>query len=312
MSLLSLTLSLPSAVSAQEWKGRLEFRGRVLDDASAPIKNAIVTMRMAGMAEGPKEAKTNGKGEFRIKDLKEGDWTLEAKADKFAVRTMRVTVAAGAAPTDVKLINFENLQESIQKANQLFQSGDMPAARAEYEGMLKAQPDLTELHRMIAYTYGKEGNHAKALEHIDLLLEAERTGSTSGIMQTQASPAEAKNQLLVLALDSATRIGREDKIQAYLSELNDSALADPAELVNIAIYYINKEKYTEAVALLDRTQTAFPESPLHLFYRGILKLRQQQMPEAKGEFEKFVAQASSMPAYAGQVKQAEDYISKIK
>ncbi|MFN8058728.1 MAG: tetratricopeptide repeat protein [Vicinamibacterales bacterium] len=314
LAALALTLTLPLAVAAQDWKGPGIFKGRVVDDAGAPIKNAVVTMRMGSLKDGPKESKTNGKGEFEVKNLKTGDWTIEAKAEKFAIRKMRVNVGATATatPIDVKLINFEALQGQIAKANELFQANKNAEARAEYEQMLAKSPELTELHRMIAYTYGKEGNHAKALEHIEKMLDAEREGNTSGLMQMNISPAEAKNQLLILALDSATKINNEEKITQYLKEIDDTALIDPAELVNVAIWFMNRDKYPEAVALLDRTQKAFPDSPLHLFYRGMAMLRQKDTAAAKGHFEQFVSQAQSLPAYAAQVKQAQDYISKIK
>lgn len=296
---------------AQEWKGKSELRGVVVDETGAPVKDAQVTLRMGSFTEGPKAAKTNGKGEFRVNNLKDGQWSVEVGANNYAVRRMRVDVT-GKSMLDVKLVNFASLQSSITAGNEFFNQKQYAQARAEFEKILTAQPELTDLHRNIAYTYSMEKNHAKTIEHIDKLFEAERTGNTSGLMQLSVSPAEAKNELVLMGIESSVGMKNYDKMNAYLKDLDDAVLGEPAPLLNVAIGLINAEKYDNALEILDRTAKSFADSPLPHFYKGLAKLRAEKNAEAKPDLEKFVQMASSAPEYANQVKQAQDLLGKIK
>lgn len=301
--------SLPAM--AQEWKGKSELRGVVLDETGAPVKDAVVTLRMGSFADGPKAAKTNGKGEFRINNLKDGQWSVEVGANNYAVRRMRVDVT-GKSNLDVKLVNFASLQSTITAGNDFFNQKQYAQARGEFEKILQAQPELTDLHRNIAYTYSMEKNNAKTIEHIDILFEAERTGNTSGLMQLPVSPAEAKNELLLMGVESSLALKNYDKMNAYLKELDDTVLGEPAPLLNVAIGLINNDKFDAAIEILDRSSKSFPDSPLPHFYKGLAKLRAEKNAEAKPDLEKFVQMASAAPEYANQVKQAQDLIAKIQ
>lgn len=311
VSVLAFLAFAPLQALAQEWKGKSELRGVVVDDQGAPVKDAQVTMRMGSFTEGPKAAKTNGKGEFRVNNLKDGQWTVEVGAANYAVRRMRVDVT-GKSTMDVKLVAFASLQSSITAGNDFFNQKQYAQARGEFEKILTAQPELTDLHRNIAITYSMEKNHAKTLEHIEKLLEAERTGNTSGLMQLPVSPAEAKNELLLMAVESSQALKNWDRMNGYLKEIDDTVLGEPAPLLNVAIGLINAERYDNSIEILDRASKSFATSPLPHFYKGLAKLRAEKNAEAKPDLEKFVQMASSAPEYANQVKQAQDLIAKIK
>lgn len=301
---------LPAATAAQDaWKGKAELRGKVLDEQGKGIKDAIVRIRHKESNTGPKDAKTNGSGEFRIKDLKAGDWSVEIAKEEFAVRRMSLPLADTGGDIEVKLTNAAALQGFITTGNDLFQKGDFAGARAEFEKLLAASPELTDIHRNIAYTYGREGNHAKALEHIDLLLDFEKKGETSGLGVTNASPAEMRNQLLLLAIESATKVGNTAKVKEYLGEVDDAALGEPELLINVAIGMLNKDQPEEALPIIERTASSFPSSPLPFFYRALTKLRMKENDAAKVDLEKFVTMA---PPDLPQMKQAQEILSKLK
>jgi hypothetical protein len=304
-----IAASLPAM--AQDWKGKSELRGVIVDDGGAPVKDAQVSLRLGSNTDGPKAAKTNGKGEFRISNLKDGQWSVEVGAPNFAVRRMRVDVT-GKASLDVKLVAFASLQSTITAGNDFFNQKQYAQARGEFEKILVAQPELTDLHRNIAYTYSMEKNHAKTIEHIDKLIDAEKSGNTSGLMQLPVSPAEAKNELMLMGVESSLGLKNYDKMNGYLKELDDTVLGEPAALLNIAIGLINNDKYDLAIEILDRTAKSFADSPLPHFYRGLAKLRAEKNAEAKPDLEKFVQMASAAPEFANQVKQAQDLIAKIK
>lgn len=311
MSVLAFLVAASLPAMAQDWKGKSELRGVIVDDAGAPVKDAQVTLRLGSNTDGPKAAKSNGKGEFRINNLKDGQWSVEVGAANFAVRRMRVDVA-GKSSLDVKLVAFASLQSTITAGNDFFNQKQYAQARGEFEKILVAQPELTDLHRNIAYTYSMEKNHAKTLEHIDKLFEAEKSGNTSGLMQLPVSPAEAKNELLLMGVESSLGLKNYDKMNAYLKELDDTVLGEPAALLNVAIGLINNDKYDLSIEILDRTAKSFADSPLPHFYKGLAKLRAEKNAEAKPDLEKFVQMASAAPEYANQVKQAQDLIAKIK
>ena len=307
---VALVAGAPLAVAAQDWKGKAQIKGTVVDEQGKAIKDAVIRAVMAGANDGPKEQKSNGKGEFTVKDLKAGAWSLEVVAPKFAGRRLKVDLTEPMATVSVKLTNIEAFQGAIDSGNSLFKEGKTPEARAEFMKVLEASPELSDVHRLIAYTYGRENKFPDAMKHIDLWLDAEKNGGNI-TAPPNVSIAQLRNDMLMLGADAALKANDYTKMNAYLGDVDDAALGEPAPLLNVAIGLINKDKSDEAAAILNRAQKSYPNSPLPFFYRGILNLRMKNNDAAKPELQKFVQMAGSNPEFANQVKQAQDYLAKL-
>jgi tetratricopeptide (TPR) repeat protein len=275
-----------------EWKGKGRISGKVLDDQGKPLEGAIVMMRLPDVMSGP-NIKTNKKGDFEARDIKAGEWTIRVQADTFLTHEMNVSLAekGKVEKLEVRLEKDETAQ-LLEKGDELFKAGQFAAARAEYEKVLAARPDLPAIHNAIAYTYGREGNHAKALEHMDIALESE--------------PGTA--QTLQLAAASAIELKQPDRAVGYVDKIPDADLT-PDLLDNVAINMLNKQFNAQAVTVLDRSITRFPDGPMAYFLRGLGRLRMQNIEGGKADLQKYLEVA---PPDAAQVQQAKDILGKIK
>ena len=275
-----------------ELKGKAELSGKVTDDKGKGVGDAKVTLVMTEVGKGF-SISTKGNGSFKAKDIKPGEYKVQIESPNFIVVRQTVTVAeAKNPPLDVQL-KRDNSPELVAKAEALYQAGQLTEARTEYLKVLEAHPELTNINRAIAFTYGKEGKHAEALKYLDAALAA--------------NPDDLL--LLQLAAASATQINDFPRAMGYLDKIDVATLIDEDPLVNAAINFINKQHSAEAIAVLDKAVTRFPDLPNAYFYRGFAKLQSHKNPEGKADLEKFVSMA---PPEAPQLAQAKDLLSKIK
>lgn len=285
--------------TAPAWQGKGRISGTVLDENGKGVKDLIVLLRHAELMSGP-NVKTNGKGEFDVKNLKPGGWLVRVQPDGYLISQAEVTVPENGRIENVELKlevdrtdeQMAELQSQLAEADDFFKQGQFAEARAEYEKVLAARPDVTALHRSIAYTYGREGNHAMALEHFDKALEGDPTNL----------------EMLQLAAASAIEVKEPDRALGYLDKIAAGQILDPDILNNFAINMINKAFNPQAIKLLDRVVTEYPTAAMPLFLRGMAKLRMSNNDGGKADLEKFVELA---PPELPQLQQAKDILAKI-
>ncbi len=282
------------------WKGKSRVQGKVVDEQGKPVEGAIVMLRLAEEMTGP-NIKTNKKGEFSVKDIKGGAWTVRVQAEGFAINQFDISVPEKGKADDLEVKmavdhtaeQMKELQGILAKGDDLFKAGKYAEARAEYEKVLAARPDVLAIHRSIAYTYGREGNHAKALEHLDIALQEEPNNL----------------EVLQLAAASALELAQPDRALAYIAKIDDSALMDPDLLVNVSITMLQKNFNPAAVTVLDRVVARFPTAPLPYYLRGMARVRTKNEAGAKEDLQKFIEIA---PPDSPQVEQAKKILDSLK
>ena len=204
-----------------------------------------------------------------------------------------VTVADKKNPPLQVCLRRDSSPELLTYADALFKEGKNAEARAEYMKVLEVHPSLNGINRAIAFTYGREGNHAKALEFLDLAL----AGNPNDTM------------LLQLAASSAMQVNDFPRAVGYLSKIDEATLDDPAPLADAAVNLINKRHSAEAIAVLDRVITRFPAAADPYFYRGFAKLQAAKNDEGKADLEKYISLA---PPDAPQVAKAKELLASVK
>jgi Flp pilus assembly protein TadD len=283
----------------QAYKGKGRITGKVLDENGQGVKDMIVLLRHAELMVGP-NVKTNGKGEFDVKNLKGGEWLVRVQPDGYLISQLTIVVPddGKAEPVELKLEvdRTEELMAALEgqlaAGDDLFKQGQFAAARAEYEKVLAARPDVTAVHRSIAYTYGREGNHEKALEHFDQALVGD----------------DVNLEMLQLAAASSIEVKQPDRALGYLDRIAAGQLMDAEVFNNFAISMINKAFNPQAIKLLDRVVDEYPTAAMPLFLRGMAKLRMSNNVGGKADLEKFVELA---PPDSPQLQQAKDILGKI-
>lgn len=274
------------------WKGKADVSGKVFDENGKGIDQAKVTMVHSELKAGF-FAMTKKNGEFEAKDIKAGEWKAMAEAPSYlrVVQTIQVTEQKNP-PIEFRLA-VDHTPELIAKGDELFQAGKFAEARAEYIKVLEAHPEATDANRAIAFTYGRERNHAEALKYLDLALAAKPDDTT----------------LLQLAAASAMEVNDFARAMGYLAKIDAAAVTEPAVLVNPAVNLLTKRQAAHAAVILDRAITRFPDAPEAYFYRALIRLQAQDNAAAKADLEKFVALA---PPDAPQITQAKELLSKLK
>lgn len=291
----------PTFAQDQEWKGPAKLSGKVVDAQGKGIKTAFVKLRLGSTGTGPLDIKVKSSGEFEAKGLAAGEWKIEAQAVNYLVVrvSVQLTEQGNAQPVQLTLVAFaeppltKEQQQTLDQADGLLKAGKFAEARAGYEQVLTARPDVVLINRSIAFTYGSEGNNAAALKYLDKVLEK--------------TPGDA--DMLQAAISAATDLGDLNRAMVYVSRLNFAQVTEPNLLVNVSISMMNKQQPEDALKLLGTIMQNFPQYPLGYFYSGLARLRMQNIPEGRADLEKFVSIA---PPETPQVKQAQDLLSKIK
>ena len=297
LAALTVAATLSADVFAQS-KGNLKITGKVLDAAGQPVADAQVRAAKKGEAQ-PQvlSAKTNDKGEYSINNVAAGEWVLEAAKEGVGTIEVSTTLTDANKTTtlDITIKKAEpkpDANAEHQRALKLAQSGKIAEARQVYEDLLKVYPELHQLHAMMGNLYAAEGNTAKALEHLNIALAKEPTNV----------------DWLVLKADVMMETKDQAGAEKILEGIDITQVKEARAFINLAINQINAGKHAEAIELLTKLHTQFPNDHSILYYRGRAYVAATKLPEAKADFEKFVAAA---PADSPQVADAKKLLEQL-
>jgi tetratricopeptide (TPR) repeat protein len=274
------------------WRGDAQISGKVIDETGKGVPEARVAFIFVSANDGF-FATTKKNGEFSVKDIKGGEWRLQAEAPNFITVRQPLTVSDSKNPPLVLTLKRDNSPELLTKAEALFKAGQNAEARTEYLTVLAAHPELTAINRAIAFTYGREKNHVEALKYLDLAIAS--------------NPNDAI--LLQLAAASAIQLSDYPRAMGYLAKIDDAMLSEPSMLSDAAVALVNKQRAAEAIQLLDRAVARFPNDPDAYFYRGFAKMQANKNADAKPDLEKYIAIA---PPAAPMVAKAKELLATIK
>jgi len=279
--IFTVTVLLTSAAAAQS-RGNATLSGKIVDEQGQPVADAVVEAVMVGETERV-SAKSDKKGEWRIRNLAEGQWRLEVGKEGLErnhqvieirsskVPPVNVTLARQAAPADPTV----EINKGVAEAAELAQGGKIAEARKIYEDLLVKFPSVYQIHGLIARTYAVENQPAKALEHLNIALEKE--------------PANV--DLKILQADLMMEAGDKAGGKAILEAIDLAQVKDPYPFINAAIVTINEGKGDEAVASLTKLLAQFPTVNDIYYYRGRAYVVAKKYDEARADLEKFVSLA---------------------
>lgn len=304
VAVLACVLVLGAATAAQD-RGKAKAQGKVVSDQGQPLQDVIVAAVKEGFDKPFQQTKTNNKGEWKIENLASGKWKfffggkpdLEEKSVDAAVGDGGTTavpdVTLGKPMDHNAFINGE-----LQRAAQLMQTRQPAEARKVYESILAKYPDVQaqfrgQLHGAIAQTYGAENQSGPALEQLKKALELD--------------PQNAEIQIVYGEM--LLQAGQKAEGEKILLDADMTKVKDPFPYMNIVISKINEQKADEALALIGKLMTQFPNESSLYYYRGRANLASKKLPEAKADLEKFVAGAA---ADARELPDAKKILEQLK
>jgi tetratricopeptide (TPR) repeat protein len=278
-------VALGPPAGAQDWRagtGRLE--GKVTDAQGQPVASAVVKLELPG--RGGTELRTDGKGRWAILGLAGGEWTVELSAPGFTPRRLTVTVSElsrrpaletrlepAAGPSPEVLV-------ALEKAEASYREGRYAEARREYETLLALRPDLAaRIQQQIGFSYVHEKDPARALDHLQLALDAEPDNV----------PVRAA------AVQAAFEAGQPERGRALLAGVAPEGIQDPDIAYNFGVDLLNAGATREAVPWLTRSIDLDPRQVDGYYRRALAHLQLGDVAECRADFERVVERAPGTP-----------------
>jgi predicted Zn-dependent protease len=299
-ALVAVVLLASTALAQARGSGRIT--GKVVDEAGQPVQDAVVKAVMTGQTE-ILPGKSDKKGEWRINGVADGIWNVEISKPGVGTVKEMVEVKGERAPALNVTLKKEApavdstaaVNAELQKAAELAQAGKFPEARQIYTDLLAKYPQVYQLEGFMARVYAAEGDYVHALEHLKVNLEKEPNNVDLKMFQAE------------LLMQTNDKVGAK----AILDTIDLTQVKDPFTFINEAITLINEGKGQEAVDLLTKLIAQFPAQNNLYYYRGRAYVAAQKLPEARADFEKFIA-AEPNAKETADAKKILDQIKAVK
>lgn len=288
---------LAGSASAQDWRGSGRVEGVVTDEADNPLATATIAADCPERGGGT-SIKSDKKGRWVLGGIVACNWNLDVSAEGYETRKISVTLPAEAArlkPVTVPLKRSgpaPELKAAAQAADEAYKAGRFAEARAAYEQVLAAKPDLAAtIQQQIGFSYIQEKQYDKALDALDKALLAD--------------PGNA--QLRAIAAQAALEGRMMDRAKVLLAGLDTAQIRNPDLLFNMGVNFLNAGDTATAVEYFSKT-IAVDDAYADAYYRRALaNLGLGKTAECKADFQK-VLQLDPAGAMAEMAKKALDQL----
>jgi tetratricopeptide (TPR) repeat protein len=330
--LCSLCAAVP--LLAQDWRGRGRLQGTVLDENGKPVEGATITLRNAKgpvKAEdpGPAPMKTDKKGHWTILGLASGSWGVLIEKDGYIPSEGRANVEEFGIvpPLDIKLKPIPKEQAAAQQqektpskgsqaiaaindGNAALQADKYAEAREAYQKGLALLEPPTEatldtyvgVLRAIASTYYRESTTAKTKQE-----KAQKVDQSIAALKQALAAKPTDTESLQLIVNLLVGAGREAEAQTYMAKLPQGAKVDADTLINVGIKYYNEKQLDKALEQFNRVVSENPQMAEAYYYRGLVYLNKNKIPEAKADFRKLI----EIDPQSKFAKEAREYLKSL-
>ena len=270
-------LPLGRPASAQDWKGNGRFEGSVTDEEDGkPIEGVQVKAECPERGGGT-SVKSDKKGRWVIGGVVACNWNVDLAAEGYVTKKVSVNLTGESVrmlPLKVTLKKSgppPELRAAAQTADEAYKNGRFADARAAYEKVLAARPDLAPMcYQQIGFSYVQEKQYDKALEYLDKVLAAE----------------PGSNQIRAIAAQAALEGKMVDRARQYLATLDETKITNPDLFYNMGVNFLNAGETADAIAYFGKTIALDPKHVDAYYRRGLAYLGQGKNEEARVDFQK--------------------------
>ena len=309
--LVCLLFAAGTAV-AQDWKGKGTLGGTVTDPAGQTVGGATVTLILVDAKAGPPETKTNGKGEWKVKNLANGTWLVRVTKEKFEPKEAQVEVGGDAKDPHVSMRLAPvgsadagaELVAAEKKGAELIAEKKYAEARAIYEDLLKKYPKIADIHIRLSQTYDGEGQFAQAAAELRKFLELN----------------PQRLDIIGFYAVENSKAGNADEALRVLTAIPPAQMKDVTDLQECGFHLLRAKKPSHAVKFFDLAIERFPSVPTHYYYRGLSEWQigaidaapgtpesRAHFDKAKADLNKFLGMAPDAPE-AANAKKILEYV----
>ena len=269
---------------AQDWAGTARLEGKVTDAQGGPVVGAVVKLQLPG--RGGTELRTDAKGHWAILGLTGGEWAVDLSAEGYAPRRVTVTVSelGGRPVVETRLEPAKGpspeVLGTLERAESAYRDGRYAEACRQYEALLALRPDLVaRIQQQIGFSYIREKDPARALDHLQLALDAD-----PGNVPVRAA-----------AVQAAFEAGRPERGRELLAGLPVEGVSDPDIAFNFGIDLLNASATREAIPWLTRSIDLDARSVDGYYRRALAHLQLGEVPACRADFEKVIELAPQTP-----------------
>lgn len=318
--LSTLLLAASTALHAQAWSGRARLQGQVNDQSGKPIEGAKVTLHLNDA--GPAPITTDKRGKWSILGLADGVWKVTIEKEGYVTSEGQVKVSEfQQVPPIVIQLRVAPKQEPKPEekkgpskgeiVNGFIDQGNalMTEAANTYDNCVAHPPSgvaaksvKATCEKLAAPKYDQaRGLYQQAYDQADPKNKPAILGGIARVYAAEGNNAEAittlKSVLAATPDDQATTkllvdllvaSGREEEAKPYMAKLPQGASVDPNALLNLGIDAYNKKNLTGALNYFDRVVQDHPDMAEAYYYRGLVYLQQNKIPQAKADFQKLL------------------------
>jgi tetratricopeptide (TPR) repeat protein len=314
-----LLLLAGPALLAQAWTGRARLQGQVNDPNGKPVEGARITLRLNDA--GPAPLATNKQGKWSILGLADGVWKVTIEKDGYVTSegTVNLSQFQQAPPIVISLREApkqepkpaekgpsqgEIVNGFIEQGNNLMTEAAnaysacvaqppsgvaAKSVKATCEKLVAPKYDQARALYQQAYDQADAKNKPTILSGIARVYEAEgKTAEAITTLKSVLAAAPEDQASTKLLVDLLVSSGREEEAKPYMAKLPQGTSVDPNALLNLGIDAYNKKKPDSALGYFDRVVKDHPEMAEAYYYRGLVYLQQNKIPQAKADFQKVI------------------------
>jgi len=287
-------------LSAQDWKGKGRVIGSVYDRDGKPLEGVKVKLVWAKSTSGF-EVMTDKDGKWTGAWLHGGTWNVDLEKIGYMPLKKSIEVSEASRNPDLKitmekvqgLVITDELKQTLEKANQLFEEKDYPAALDAYNAILAKFPDVYILWKNVGNVYFAQDQYDKAEEAYKKVLEKK---------------ADDSDALLSVGNCYFNR-NETDKALEWYGKIQFEKIPDPAVLYNIGLNYFKTSKYEEALKYFKRSTEVQKDFEDSYYQMGVTQTSLQKNADAIATFEMFLKLFPNSEK-APQVQGFLDYLKK--
>jgi tetratricopeptide (TPR) repeat protein len=287
-------------LSAQDWKGKGRVLGSVYDQDGKPLEGVKVKLVWEKSASGF-EVMTDKDGKWSGAWLRSGTWNVDLEKIGYMPLKKSIEVSETNRNPELKitmqkvqgLVLTDELKQTLEKANQLFEQKDYPAALDAYNAILAKFPDIFLLWKNVGNCYFAQDQYDKAEE------------AYSKILEKDANNVDA----MLLIGNCYFNRGLTDNALEWYNKIQFEKILDPAVLYNIGLNYFKTSKYEEALKYFKRSTEVQKDFEDSYYQMGVTQTSLQKNADAIATFEMFLKLFPNSEK-APQVQGFLDYLKK--
>ena len=298
--ILALIVLISTLVFPQVWKGKGRLLGYVYDAEGNPLEGVKVKLVYVSANVGF-DVVTDAEGKWNASWIRNGAWNIDFEKVGYMPKRISVEVSEVRKNPDITvnlekaegLLLTEELKNSLNEGNALFDVGKYEEAIAVYNKILEDYPNAYIIHKNIGNAYFQLEKYDEAEEHYKKVLEQ----------------APDDNEIMMLIGNCYSNRNENEKAIEWYNKIDFENISDPIVLYNIGSNYKNLSRYEEALKYYKRSVEIKEDFLDGIYQLGLTHLTLGHFPEAITVFENYLKHDPESER-ATQVKGFIEYLKR--